>query len=272
MFTTISGEKSRSNPQELKSNGLCEQRLHPVTQLSRPNGMSVTSGGGWPQSIHMTSTRTMNGQGKGNEGRRWSWRRGWPQSLKWRRFGGINRICCYGKKDIMSAMPSCPTFWGMPWSWSDWWRAKYFAMKSAYSAVQKSSDTRLRDEKRANFVAFLKWNFKFFLLWRGGHPPLHTSPPGGFATNPTPHGCLWWPFTPRAKVTGHCMLLTFAALYIMQWELKQNTVTMKRHCWHCKTLLATCNCHLKENRQHDAAEERAVHQHQGCHHQTAWAQ
>ncbi len=45
----------------------------------------------------------------------------------------------------------------------------------------------------------------------------------------------------------------FAALYMMQWELKQNTVTMKRHCWHCKTLLATCNCHLKENRQHNAA-------------------
>ena len=102
-----------------------------------------------------------------------------------------------------------------------------------------------------------------------GAPP---SPPGGFATNPTPHSCLWWPFTPCAKVTGHCMLLTFVALYTMQWELKQNTVTMKQHCWHCKTLLATCNCHLKENCQHDATEERAVHQHQGRHHQTVWAQ
>ncbi len=67
------------------------------------------------------------------------------------------------------------------------------------------------------------------------------------------------------------MLLMFAVLYMMQWELKQNTATMKQHCWHCKTLLATCNCHLKENCQHDAAEERAVHRHQGCHHQTAWA-
>ncbi len=32
-----------------------------------------------------------------------------------------------------------------------------------YSAVQKSSDTRLRDEKRVDLVAFLKRNLKFFL-------------------------------------------------------------------------------------------------------------
>ncbi len=37
-------------------------------------------------------------------------------------------------------------------------------------------------------------------------------------------------------------------------------------------MLATCNCHLKENCQHNAAEERAVHRHQGHHHRTAWAQ
>ncbi len=32
-----------------------------------------------------------------------------------------------------------------------------------YSAVQKSSDTHLRDEKQADLVAFLKQNLKFFL-------------------------------------------------------------------------------------------------------------
>ncbi len=54
----------------------------------------------------------------------------------------------------------------------------------------------------------------------------------------------------------------------------QRELTETKHCDHETALLAlqaTCNCHLKENRQHNAAEERAVHQHKGCHHQTAWA-
>ncbi len=45
-----------------------------------------------------------------------------------------------------------------------------------YSAVQKSSDTRLRDKKRTDLVAFLKRNLKFFLPWRGGPPSPHLTP------------------------------------------------------------------------------------------------